>query len=300
MNKKLLAYAQLARPANLPTAAADILAGAAIAGVFSGVNPIDFLRSIWAVDVLCLALSSVCLYAGGVILNDVFDHEVDKLERPERPIPSGVVPVEFAAIYGCMALFFGVLLAFAVGPLSGLISVVLAVAVVLYDAVSNQYARWSPVNMGICRGLNLLLGISVTGVLVNYWLVLIPVVYIYAITLISRGEVHGDNKRHIALAGGLYATVLVALLVATLARGGEVWGSLLFLATFGMLIFRPLAEAYRNNSPANIKAAVMAGVQSLIVMDAVITTSYASWAYGLVVLCLLGLSKFLSRIFAVT
>ena len=73
-------YLELMRPANVATALADVLAGYAVAGLG---NP----RALpW------LLLSTACLYAGGVVLNDFFDRDVDRLERPERPIPvPGVV-----------------------------------------------------------------------------------------------------------------------------------------------------------------------------------------------------------------
>src|SRR5690625_4147629 len=38
-----------------------------------------------------LAASSTCLYWAGMALNDYADRELDAVERPERPIPSGRV-----------------------------------------------------------------------------------------------------------------------------------------------------------------------------------------------------------------
>ncbi len=48
MNPVLKGYLRLARPANLPTAAADVLAGVAIAGVFIGV----FLNKDWNLSLI--------------------------------------------------------------------------------------------------------------------------------------------------------------------------------------------------------------------------------------------------------
>jgi len=86
MNLVLRGYLRLARPANLPTAAADIFAGAAIAGIISYSEPI----SMSYMPLVYLVFSTIFLYAGGVALNDVFDYELDAVERPERPIPSGL------------------------------------------------------------------------------------------------------------------------------------------------------------------------------------------------------------------
>ena len=47
-----------------------------------------------------LLIASSCLYLSGMVLNDVFDREVDARERPKRPIPSGRISVKSAAILG--------------------------------------------------------------------------------------------------------------------------------------------------------------------------------------------------------
>ncbi|MGF1558237.1 MAG: ubiquinone biosynthesis protein UbiA, partial [Flavobacteriaceae bacterium] len=61
-----------------------------------------------------------------------------------------------------------------------------------------------------------------------------------------------------------------------------------------------LISAYRLNSPGNIKKAVVAGVLSLIVLDASLAAGFSFWWYGLLMLLLLPLSVFLSKLFAVT
>ena len=99
MNPRLKAYLQLCRPANLPTAVADILAGMSISGLFAGLEVFE-IPIVDLLPFLMLIMASVFLYAGGVVLNDVFDVEIDKIERPERPIPSGIVPLRKAGLFG--------------------------------------------------------------------------------------------------------------------------------------------------------------------------------------------------------
>ena len=325
MNRKLLGYARLARPANLPTAAADILAGVAVAGAITDRGDTMVLNStsdrirfssdglqikdaigdfpsdsIPFADIGCLVLASVCLYAGGVILNDVFDYRLDKLERPERPIPSGAVSLSSAAVYGSVLLLIGTAMAFLVHPLSGWIAVALAAAILLYDAVAKKNGFFGPLCMGVCRGLNLVLGLSVFGEIQLAYLAVIPIVYIFAITLISRGEVHGKNKNHIVLAGVLYASVIFAVGIIGFRHTDYPWIPLLFLTGFALAVFRPLLKAYSENSPRNIKGAVMAGVLSLIALDASLSVVFSVWWYGLLILLLLPVSLLLSKVFAVT
>ena len=155
MSSVLIGYLRLMRPANLPTAAADIFAGVALAGLFSAstnVLPI-------VIPILFLIFSSIFLYAGGVVLNDVFDVEVDKVERPERALPSGLISLKSAAFFGAILLLIGIALAFLVNNLSGIIAILLAFSIVLYDGYSKKYSFLGPLNMGLCRSLNLLLGV---------------------------------------------------------------------------------------------------------------------------------------------
>ncbi len=292
MSSVLKGYLRLMRPANLPTAAADIFAGAALAGILTASFPI--------LPLLLLVFASVFLYAGGVVLNDVFDFSLDKIERPERPIPSGLIPLKSATFFGIILLAIGIVLAFIANQLSGFLALALAGAIVLYDGYSKKNGFLGPLNMGFCRGLNLILGMSVFGELNNWGYAIIPLVYIFAITLISRGEVHGNNKNHIIWAGILYAAVISAVVTIVMIETTNLWQTVPFVLLFAFLVYKPLIQAYHLNSPERIKKAVIAGVLSLIVLDAALAVGFSVWWYGLLLLLLFPLSIFLSKLFAVT
>src|SRR5690349_1177076 len=115
-------YLQLMRPANLVTAAADILAGFAAAGAA------NFAALPW------LLASTIGLYGGGVVLNDLFDRELDAAERPERPLPSGRATARGAAALGFGLLAFGIGAAAIASLPSGALALLIALAAVLYDA----------------------------------------------------------------------------------------------------------------------------------------------------------------------
>src|SRR5690606_3445932 len=134
--KKLMAYLRLTRPANIVTAIADILAGIAVSGaalalISPEVHPhtgSGFSSWLW------LCLSTIGLYGGGVAFNDVFDAELDRIERPERPIPSGLVPLQKAALMATLLLVMGIVAAWQVSTLSGIIALIVAGLCILYDA----------------------------------------------------------------------------------------------------------------------------------------------------------------------
>jgi 4-hydroxybenzoate polyprenyltransferase len=300
---KITAHIRLMRPANIITAIADILAGFAVAGAAINILPLNGSAvAPFLPHLLWLCLSTIGLYGGGVVLNDVFDAKLDQKERPERPIPSGYASVKSASILGFGLLVLGVLAAWQVFLISGLIALTIALLAVLYNYHGKHQLIFGPVNMGLCRGGNLLLGMSaVPAVLQELWFLgLIPVIYIAAITMISRGEVHGGNRK--ALQGGIFMYSIIILAILFLSGFSDVawWQVLPFILFFSYLIFPPLLVALREQEPKYIGKAVKAGILSLIVLNASIASAFAGWEAGLLILILLPASILIAKNFAVT
>lgn len=278
---------ELVRPPNLVTAAADVAAGLAIAG--SG--------GLAAAPVLVLA--SMALYAGGVALNDVCDAPLDARERPERPIPSGRVSRRSATTLALGLLTSGVALASLAGPAPGAVALAIALMAALYDARAKHEA-WGPVAMGLCRGLNLLLGLSaVPAQLVGWPVALVLVAYIAGVTLISRGEVHGGTRR-----AGATSLVLVALAGAGLvAMAPTFQGRVALLPFLVLLAVRVLPSSWRafaEPCALNVRDAVRQGLLSLVVLDAAIVAAYAGPLPATLLLALALVARGLARRFAVT
>ncbi|WP_343071009.1 UbiA-like protein EboC [Chitinophaga qingshengii] len=300
---KVIGYLRLMRPANIVTAIADILAGVAISGYFLKVT-FETLTLDQVLAVSCLCLATAGLYGGGVVFNDVFDAKLDSTERPERPIPSGVISRTQAIILGSYLLLVGILAAFSVGAVNGLtgwLAIATAVSALVYDKWGKHHAFLGPVNMGLCRGLNLLLGISIVPGAVEtwWWIGLVPILYIAAVTNISRGEVYGGTANSIRITAVCYAIVLLTI-GGIAVYNHHAWTVLPFLLLFAWMIFKPLWNAWKNPSGPNIGKAVKAGIMALIVMNASWVAAFDVLAYALAVLILLPISMVLSKAFAVT
>jgi len=292
---KLFAYLRIMRPANIVTSVADILAGIAISGVLVGTATTSWFA------ISCICLSTACLYGGGIVFNDVFDAELDKIERPERAIPSGLISLTNATVLGTLLLISGVALASLTSLTSGLLAFGVSCFALLYNKVGKHHPFFGPLSMGICRGLNLLLGISIVPQMLqqHYLLAIIPVVYIFSITMTSRGEVHGGNTKNLYVAASLYAIVIGVIAWFAFLNDRLLW-SLLFLLPFGWMIFKPLSKAIKNPIGKNIGGAVKAGVISLILMDAAWAVTFDELVLAFIIAALLPLSMWLSKLFAVT
>ncbi len=292
---RLLGFLRLTRPANIVTAISDILAGITIATALvpSGT---DYESMVF------LVLATVGLYGGGVVMNDVFDAELDAVERPERPIPSGLISKSEAGIFGLVLLILGVVAASFVSFVpAGIIALTIAIAAVVYDKWSKHHSIMGPLNMGLCRGLNLLLGMSAAGTAVFdfAYIGVAPIVYIAAITMISRGEVHGGSSITMKAALLFYLLVMGSIFFTGYYHD-QIWLPVVFIAAFALMTIPPLLRAMREPIGRNIGKAVRAGVIGLILMNASWAAAFGALYSSLIILLLLPISIVLARLFAVT
>ena len=305
-SRSLRPWLTLVRPANCLTAVADIAAGWAIAGA-PGFGSLALLAG-----------ASVCLYAGGVTLNDVCDAAEDARLRPERPIPSGQVSLISARVLAVLLLACGFSFALAAGVVTigpqhggwgapGLIATGLVVMIILYNAVLKRWALPAAASMGACRGLNLLLGVSAAPTALAVWwpAALGHLVYIAGVTLMARRESArgADTQRRTGVIAAILATLLVALgwLIAGVARPTRIVaplavGLLLFIAALAPR----LLAALREPTTARVRAAVGRGVLGVALLDGAIAAGFAGWAYGLSIAIVVPLTAWIGRRFTVT
>jgi 4-hydroxybenzoate polyprenyltransferase len=283
----LRAWMELVRLPNLPTAAADIMAGWAIA------------ESSEPRTLFLLCASSVALYGGGIAMNDVADAAVDAVERPERPIPSGRIRRSHAALLASSMLLLGVVLAAQVSVASAMVALAIVAAVLSYDLLTKQFVV-APLNMGMCRGLNLALGISAApAALGSKWtLCLIALVYITAVTFISRDEVWGGRRTAaqigVAIVFGV-ASLLTGLALAHSAMAGIVGG-----VAFAVAVLPSWWRAARSPEASKARSGVRAGVLGIVLVDAALAGIYGSAALAAMTGALYLLAVVLSRRFWVT
>jgi len=145
---------------------------------------------------LVLGIITYYFIAGsGMIINDIYDIEIDKINRPDRPIPSGAVSLNQAKFLFILTFGIGVMISiihYLIFDLSGL-NVILAV---FFGLIGWLYAAW-----GKKQGFigNIIVGISfsiglIYGAVLNS-LTIPPYIYYFFLTafflLLSREIVKG-------------------------------------------------------------------------------------------------------------
>ena len=298
-------YIELMRLPNVFTAMADVAMGFLF--VQATTWHWDPWWDSWTLALL-LATSSL-LYVAGVVLNDVFDLEIDRQERPERPLPSGRVSLGAARWIGWKLLVLGVVMGAAAGFFTGhlrpgIVAALLATCILLYDAWLKR-TPLGPLAMGACRMLNVLLGISALDMPLHaeHWLVAGGIgVYVAGVTWFARREGAESTRLQLTL-----STVVMALGIAMLAWFPS-WSNRVILpiqldpqrwylltGVLGLLIVWRCFRAVIEPIPIRVRIAVAQCVLSIIMLDAVVCYAVRDVFWATMILLLLVPAMFLGR-----
>ena len=118
-------------------------------------------------DLVILIFSSIFLYLGGMVSNDIFDIKVDRLERPTRPLASGSIRKTNALLLTILMFSLGLILGSFVNQSALGISLLLIIGIISYNyKIKNGFFR--PYLMAGIRALNVIYGASSVFNISNY------------------------------------------------------------------------------------------------------------------------------------
>lgn len=286
-------FSQLARLIRLPntfTVVSNVLAASMIASQM-------YLNLL---DVLLLISISMCLYHGGMILNDCLDVEEDKQSRPSRPIPSGAIPLHQAWIASIALFVLGLSMAWHFGLHTFAVSCALLVSIVTYNVLSREKLIGCVV-MGLCRSLNWLMVLAAFDVMAEYaHFALFVGLYVVALTLFSRDETQANRKglAYVAMAI-LVCSAIGLLLVLQITQAVSLLTYVVVAAGLALLLYK-IIKLQQDYTPANIQAMVMTLVLGLIPIDAALTLMAGYPLAALLIVALIVPSKILAKRFYVT
>lgn len=285
-NVSIKDYLVLVRLPNLFTLPSNILVGMAT------VSSLAFTLTSFT-QFLLLVTISVLLYCVGIVLNDLYDFDIDKKERPNRPLPSGKISrrsaIVLVAIFSTIALILSLQVSFS----TLVISSILFSVIFGYDKyLKNTHA--GPFTIASARVMNILLGTSVSlrsvdsysQIVTLTFVLIITFVYVSLIGFISRYEVHGfsDNTK-LLLPPAIVATVISSIILFTL-MGFFKLESLIILSLFSFIMIISFSRIYRRDS-GRTQQIVRNMILSIIVLDSTFLTGIIGIELGLVVLTLM-------------
>ncbi|MEM8947974.1 MAG: UbiA family prenyltransferase [Pseudomonadota bacterium] len=280
----LAATLKLGRVSNLPTVLTNGLTGLVLGG--------GALLDPRTLPVL-VALS--LFYVGGMYLNDAFDADIDRKERPDRPIPSGLIDQRTVMNGGiamfivgiCIMLWVGFVAENGTGGWPGLAGLVLVTAIVVYDW-HHKGNPFGPYVMGVCRMMVYVTAGICFLVPPPAWLLLAALIlfsYLIGLTAIARQE----NLREIDGSWPLLLFVppLVYGLFWFSSNVTSAIALILLLGVIGIAVWM-----LRRRLPGDIGVAVSVLIAGICLLDAVFLASageivLAWWAIAGFVLTLM-------------
>jgi len=280
-------YLVLVRLPNLFTLPSNILVGIA------AISSLAFTLTSF-IQFLLLVTISVLLYCVGIVLNDLYDFDIDKKERPNRPLPSGKISrrsaIVLVVIFSTLALILSLLVSFS----TLVISSILFLTIFGYDKyLKNTHA--GPLTIASARVMNILLGTSVSfrsvdsysQIVTLTFVLIITFVYVSLIGFISRYEVRGfsDNAK-LLLPPAIVAIVISSIILFSL-MGFFKLESLIILSLFSLIMLISFSRIYRRDS-GRTQQIVRNMILSIIVLDSTFLTGIIGIELGLAVLILMG------------
>lgn len=274
---------KLGRVSNLPTVWTNGLTGLVLGG-----------GTLLDPRTLPLLVALSLFYVAGMYLNDAFDAEIDREERPDRPIPSGLIDQRTVLIAGvtmfvvglCLLLWIGFVAENGTGGWPSVAGLVLVTAIVVYDW-HHKGNPFGPYVMAACRMMVYVTAGLCFLVPPPAWLLLAALLlfsYLIGLTAIARQE----TLREI---DGLWPLLLFAppLIYGAWAVGSNVTAALAFvllLVVIGIAIWM-----LRRRLPGDIGVAVSVLIAGICLLDAIFLASageivLAWWALAAFVLTL--------------
>lgn len=249
-------YVTIIRPANAVVSGITAIIAYLIA---SGTNPLSAFLLFFIVTVICGA---------GNGLNDYFDRDIDKINRPARPIPSGAVIPGSAAVWAGILFILGILAGLATNPWCLAIAVFNSLLLIAYAAKLKKMPLFGNLSVAYLSGSVFLFG----GVLVGSesFAVTLP---LFAITffgtlareiLKAAEDIEGDaagGATTLPMILGVQKSGYLAVLFILCAVAASVlpysrWGAvyLVLIAVIDLFILSAAVKSVRCRTPAELIA----------------------------------------------
>ena len=278
---------KLLRISALPSALADVLGGSALAlAALPWVPHAHFARE----KLPWLVLTSVGIYLGGMGLNDLLHRHKDAALNKPRPIVTGAISVEVAALL--TSLLYAMGLGASVFAGCAVLALVLALATVAYNALalgkvergqvrlSAPAALLGVATLAFARGLHVLLPLYALsggqGAPFGAVSIVFTTVFAYflLVTLVSLFEDSGGGRRALALVQAALLPVIFAVPLWSLAQGDrghpliEDLLPMVIAATLYLWLSYALLRARQEPTPRNLGRCVGLGIRGECLMMA--------------------------------
>ena len=278
--RPLRALLALSRVSHLPTVWSNCLAGWWLGG---GGN---FAK----LPLLFLGVSA--LYTGGMFLNDAFDADFDRQRHAERPIPSGAISLPAVWRWGLGWLGLGALCLTAVGKTTGMLTLVLLLCIIIYDA-THKVVTASPWLMGACRFWVYVIAGAAGAEGLNGWPIFCGAalaLYVVGLSYVARRESYRAPIPYWALLS-LAAPIVLAM---AMNSGGFRLRAVWIALVLGLWLARCARPVFLGGD-VNVGRLVSNLLAGIVFVDWLAVAPQCPRWMGIVFIALFGLTKWLQK-----
>jgi len=184
--KKSFALIRIIRPLNFLITFSSIF----VAGIICSTQSLNLRLIILA------AFSGSLVGSGGNVINDIVDVKIDKINRPDRPLPSGEVSEAEAFLFYILLNAAAIALTFSLNTLSTIIVLLSIIIVFLYSYQLKKIPLAGNLSVAFMTGLAFIYGGVAVG---NAGAAVIPSIFAFLINLIREiikdiEDLEGDIK----------------------------------------------------------------------------------------------------------
>ncbi len=240
------AFLSIIRPQNCIIGGITVLAGV---GISARVD-------VGYVDVAALILQFLFGYvtyffvaAGGNVVNDIFDVEVDKINRPRRALPSGRMTIREAWIYVAVLGLLGILFAWLNGTIGAVVVIVFLVIGYAYASKVKELGLAGNFMVAFSFAFGVIYGSIIYGESVGNIIIPIPswLFFVTAFMILQAREtikgaedVEGDEIRNVRTIARVYGFRAAAVVAAFLNAIGVICYVLVWTLGYASYILWPL------------------------------------------------------------
>ncbi len=205
-------YILITRPVNLVIAFLSIFIGGFVTGT---IDPV------W--KLLLASLSGMIIAGGANVVNDFFDIEIDRVNKPERPLPSGLILPEKALSFSLILFISGICTAIFVSTIHLIIAIFCSLLLYLYSYSLKRTVLMGNITVAFVSGMAFIYGSLATGNIVNGVIVAVFAFFFHLSREIIKDveDIEGDRSqglvtlpiRYGVRAAYLVTTFIIAILI---------------------------------------------------------------------------------------
>lgn len=148
------AYFSIVRPLNVLIGFASVYVGAFVAKPF-----------VLSIEVVIACVSASAILAGGNVINDYYDRDLDRVNKAHRPLPAGKIKANAARTFAIILFTFGLFLAIFVSPAALCVASFATVGLYYYSFRLKRTVLWGNLTVSLISALAFIYG----GIAADAW-----------------------------------------------------------------------------------------------------------------------------------